>query len=491
MPWSIQEKDNKFCVVKDADGSIEGCHDTKMEAEDQRKALYESENKTKMYGMAEMYPMWGITSFAKLDDLQQARHAAHEMGELIGQFQMIANNIMEDPEITDKAGAIRALSDELVARMGEDAETEEKGIFAKLKSLISPKKKEEDHTGLMLWKDKSTGAYRWFAIYSNMYRDDDYPPEIISSTSHQNFVKMVNDRQVPMPELWQWHIPGTRWGVADWVDFTPNGFAIASGTVDEGCEAVAEAYAKDANVRVSHGMPKPLIVRDVNDSSIINFHVTTEISPLPLSKEANPLTGFNVFDREVKQMSLSEEQKQHLMSHGLDADQVSQIEAGIGQLGKQAEGRESKQKERTLSDDDLAALAAILTSKDAEVAEEVQQEEPITEEATEEQPHYVTHEELAAVVAGLVEGTQSINESVKALKSVVDGLQQTDADKIAKAAENTPAASLSALIASSIIGKQAAYVDGRTSEAKDGPKETKKESTGLFFQEWIDGGVAA
>ena len=324
-----------------------------------------------------------------------------------------------------------------------------------------------------------------------MYRDDDYPPEIISSTSHQNFVKMVNDRQVPMPELWQWHIPGTRWGVADWVDFTPNGFAIASGTVDEGCEAIAEAYAKDANVRVSHGMPKPLIVRDVNDSSIINFHVTTEISPLPLNKEANPLTGFNVFDREVKQMSLSEEQKQYLMSHGLDADHVSQIEAGIGQLGKQAEGRESKQKERTLSDDDLAALAAILTSKDAEVAEEVQQDDPDTEESIEEQPHYVTHEELAAVVAGLVEGTQSIGESVKALKSVVDGLQQTDADKIAKAAENTPAASLSALIASSIIGKQAAYVDGRTSEAKDGPKETKKESTGLFFQEWIDGGVAA
>ena len=190
-------------------------------------------------------------------------------------------------------------------------------------------------------------------------------------------------------------------------------------------------------------------------------------------------------------MSLSEEQKQYLMSHGLDADHVSQIEAGIGQLGKQAEGRESKQKERTLSDDDLVALAAILTSKDAEVAEEVQQDDPDTEESIEEQPHYVTHEELAAVVAGLVEGTQSIGESVKALKSVVDELHQSDADKIAKAAENTPAASLSALIASSIIGKQAAYVDGRTSEAKDGPKETKKESTGLFFQEWIDGGVAA
>lgn len=46
MPWSVNESDGKFCVVKDSDGSQVACHATKAEAEAQVKALYANEAAT-------------------------------------------------------------------------------------------------------------------------------------------------------------------------------------------------------------------------------------------------------------------------------------------------------------------------------------------------------------------------------------------------------------------------------------------------------------
>lgn len=45
MPWHIEERDDEFCVIKDADGENEGCHPTKEKAEAQLRALYASENR--------------------------------------------------------------------------------------------------------------------------------------------------------------------------------------------------------------------------------------------------------------------------------------------------------------------------------------------------------------------------------------------------------------------------------------------------------------
>lgn len=40
MPWHIEEQDGEFCVIKDGDGTNEGCHATRGEAMDQVRALY-------------------------------------------------------------------------------------------------------------------------------------------------------------------------------------------------------------------------------------------------------------------------------------------------------------------------------------------------------------------------------------------------------------------------------------------------------------------
>jgi hypothetical protein len=474
----------------------------KTEAEEKAESASDdkakAENAEKM-GAEAYYPMFGVTSFAELDELRHARHAAHEVSELVSQFQMLAGNIIDDYEIDDKSGALRGLAAEFVDRIevamadSGDMADKQTGLIASLKkafqSIPEPEegietKEAEDNTGLMLWKDKSTGRYRWFAVYSNKFRDDDHPAEIISEKSHKQFADMAQKGLVPMPELWQWHIPGTRWGQADWVDYTHDGFAVASGLVDEGSEHIAEAYAKDKSpIKVSHGMPKSLLVRSTEDPTVIDFHVTTEISPLPAEKAANPHTGFHVLSTgKVKEMSLSQDQKGFLESHGLTPEAVEQISQGLVNLGKsaQGEGRESKQ----ASEEPEAEQEAPAAESDAE-------EEAPAEFETEE---YVTRadfdalrNEVAEALAEVVTGTQTIGESVKSLTTIVKELQADDGQKIAQKAADTPPASLAALIAKSVIGQDSARVDGRGSLAKDGPKETESEKAGrIFFEEWMN-----
>lgn len=43
MPWSIKKRGDRFCVIKDDDGSSAGCHDTRDEAAEQVRALYANE----------------------------------------------------------------------------------------------------------------------------------------------------------------------------------------------------------------------------------------------------------------------------------------------------------------------------------------------------------------------------------------------------------------------------------------------------------------
>ena len=43
MPWHLEQRDGKYCVIKDADGHNQGCHPTRVEAIKQMRALYAQE----------------------------------------------------------------------------------------------------------------------------------------------------------------------------------------------------------------------------------------------------------------------------------------------------------------------------------------------------------------------------------------------------------------------------------------------------------------
>ena len=48
MPYTIVRREDQYCVAKESDGSILGCHDTREEAVDQIAAVEASEDREKM-----------------------------------------------------------------------------------------------------------------------------------------------------------------------------------------------------------------------------------------------------------------------------------------------------------------------------------------------------------------------------------------------------------------------------------------------------------
>jgi len=297
----------------------------------------------------------------------------------------------------------------------------------------------------MLYKQED-GRYRWVARYSNNFRDDDNPPEIIAEKSHRRFVELVDKGEAPMPELWLWHVKEWRWGVADFVAWDDEGFAVASGTVDEGKENVAETMMviPPESLRVSHGMPKDSIVRDDDDPSVIVQHTSKEISPLPAGAAANKLTDFTILKEGT--MAIPQGKKDELVELGLSADLLEQLEAANVADAKEAEESGIEHKET-----------------DGETGPAVEASEPTTEEAPAE-PAPVAREEMAGVLTQIGEAIQGLNAQIEALAGEVKAIKEekeveeehTLADLFKRA-----------------VGHEDAREDGRSKLAKSKPKETE------------------
>lgn len=335
--------------------------------------------------------------------------------------------------------------------------------------------------GFRVWKQKD-GKLRWFAVYSNSFRDDDYPPEIISKESHELFVDMVDKGLVDYPELWHFHVPGTTWGKADWVGFS-DGFALASGTVYDGHEKEAELLAERDDIGVSHGMPLRYILRDGEDNSVIRVHVTTEISPLPMESAANKMTSF--FIKEQEEMPLNQQKKQHLLSVGFSEDDLLRLEAGLKEtaaLAVQA-GIESKESNEAIPvAEEKEEEVVPVEVKDAQGSEE----RPVAESTT----AYLTTDDAKQAFLALAE---SINDIARTLTGQMEALtgelkslkeQQVLADQ--KAKEGTPSLSIAELIAQAAFNSKSAEVDGRSALAKSKPQVAKSANAKITGIPFID-----
>ena len=353
----------------------------------------------------------------------------------------------EAPEVVEKQDDTNWF-DDLVARVKE-------ALGKKDEHPASPT------TGLMLWKEAD--RYHWLARYSNNFRDQDNPPEIISAKSHQRFVELVDKGDADLPELWLWHRPEWKWGQANWVAWDDAGFAVAGGTVDKGKEDLAGALAKVPadELRVSHGMPKKSIKRDPDDESIIVEHITREISPLPAWAAANSMTGF-IMSKEVTDMAIPDEKLDELREQWHLSDEILETlqaaNAAEAEEGKQA-GIEQKEKS------DEEAPEEEPESKDTQPLEEPEPEP----EPAEEPPVSRAEMQQALETIG-----QAINELSGRIKQI--GEQVTTVEK-QKAVEE--AATLSEIFERA-IGHKDARVDGRTSQAKDRPAETRENEPGVI-----------
>ena len=405
-----------------------------------------------------------------------------------------------------------------------DAETEQalslwqtvKGFFER---KAQPEPAQDDNDGIkmgagavaaksqvqhpfMVWK-QADGRHRWLAIYSNKFRDEDNPPEILAEAAHKDFVRAVDAGEWSMPELWLWHLPGTKSGAADMVAWDDSGFAVASGLFDEGKENIGKALSLMDDLLTSHGMPVDEIERDTEDPTILTRYRSKEISPLPAEAAANKLTGFLLLSTaEETPMALPKEKRGFLKEAGLDDEQIDSVEAMMADKAKSAEEAGLEFKDQEPAADQEQPEPETPVEADAEPEEEVKAEsdsepepdadapaaeakdadapaEVASEPAVEPPPDFATREEIAeafgAHLGPMREQLDSLVEQVQALTKQVSELQQSDEVKMAQMVEETPAASLTEMVGRA-IGSEAAKIDGRSSLAKAGPEENEAQS---------------
>lgn len=145
---------------------------------------------------------------------------------------------------------------------------------------------------------------RWCAWWTNNFKDRD--GEYFTAKAIDDYIARVDVGVVPMPELWTWHLPGTKHGQADWMARIGH-YCLASGTFDdtEAGRAAQKAYSRQRQpFAMSHGF-----TFDVTKKEAGVFHQfnTFEISTLPPKAAANPYTVYEEAD-----IMLTPEKVKHL-----------------------------------------------------------------------------------------------------------------------------------------------------------------------------------
>lgn len=181
--------------------------------------------------------------------------------------------------------------------MGEMSSTPKPGIIQRVKTWFA---KTPGLSGVFHVFKAADGQPRWVAAFSNNFQDRD--EEIISEKAWDGYLARIEQKLVPMPQLWLGHIPGTEHGQADMV-FGVGNFVVASGTftTNETAKAALKYYqtAEGKNVPLSHGFTFPKWAFKDGVYDVVN---TFEISTLPPPMMAsNPFTEYEVFD--MKQIS--------------------------------------------------------------------------------------------------------------------------------------------------------------------------------------------
>lgn len=466
----------------------------KSEALSKLKTLYEQEDmpvpqtKDKDYYEGPQlvsYIPFGATSFGDVDEYIIAQATTERVQELTRQFKSLAENILYSDEIADKGKALRDLVDELDKRLGEAVKS--KGVasvfkdalitwlgsheynppgLSRIKERIARDREEHlaPSTAFMVWKEAD--QHRWLATYSNKYRDQDVPSEIISADAHKDFVAAVDTKQTPMPELWHFHVPGSRWGVADMLAFDEQtGFVIASGTIDKGHEREAEIIAEMGDVRVSHGMLRKSLEYDTADDTVITRYRSIEISDLPAEYAANPLTDFQVL-KEGGDM-IPEHKKAYLKKVGLSDDKIKQLESDLARKATEAKEQGLEFKEAETVEATVKAAESELTAAAPAEAEVI--------------PAALTIESIAdavgAAVKPVIDPLVTRIEALEAQAKERTEKERTEEQRIVEKAQHVPAASLSAMIMRNLGVRTSSDAVVKEGEAFTTPPETKGDAT--------------
>ena len=181
-------------------------------------------------------------------------------------------------------------------------------------------------------------------------------------------------------------------------------------------------------------------------------------------------------------MALTAEKKAHLQKVGLADSSITELEASLAAKAQGARDAGIEEKDATPEP----------ASTDADAAkEEATTDEPVVEA----QPvPGLTAEDIAGVfsdaLAPVLQAVSDLQSRMGGIESEVKELKVSDDEKVAKAAQMTPAASLQALIAQNILGSPDAQLDGRSALAKSKPKEAAAPTNQVTGVSFVDNLIA-
>jgi hypothetical protein len=256
-------------------------------------------------------PYGGAQSFEDIDSFAAAQDQAMVVASVADQFQAIWTNVMSDDmaSASDKANVIAKAARDMQSRIQTmsagtaESDPPAKSMLDRALSLFGVKKRSDTpdpaiadaitvgatdpaEGALHVFQDKA-GTWRWLGIWSNDRKDRE--GERFPAEAHKDFVEW-SDRTGRLPELWGWHTPGSRAGVAEMVDYH-DGFMIAAGPFDPEMTDVATKLAGMKDVAMSHGY---LYRPSEKVGGEFSRYRTFEISYLPRDKAANEGTAFLV-----------------------------------------------------------------------------------------------------------------------------------------------------------------------------------------------------
>jgi hypothetical protein len=314
----------------------------------------------------------------------------------------------------------------------------EKALFERVWDAIQTRlgRKEsdaaDDTTGFKVFEG-ADGKVHYLCIWGNNFKDRD--GEIFTQDAIKAFVDRVDMGIVPKPELWVWHVPGTRLGQAEWVAQHGH-FVLSYGTFDDTPDGRAGAayYAKHADEKgISHGYQYAASGFDGKHYHAFN---TFENSPLPLGAEANLYTSLEG----VKALKMDEKKKQELEAVFGKA-RAEQILANLDKRGKALEELEVEYKDFVQTDaptqtaDKQAVANADKAFSDllAEVLDS--SAEPVTAAMEAVKAVKVIRAETAATVKALEDKYADAMKQIDALRAEMDLRPRESARAASKSAQ--------------------------------------------------------
>ncbi len=423
-------------------------------------------------------PLGGATTFAEADANRETQEEKEFSRSQEDTLRSLFDNIMADEEKTleGKASAVAKVSQELGDRIRNGPEGQ-RGLMEKVKDFLGLKRgKGEKAVGrhmlgtFQAFKDLS-GDWRWLSWTTNRFKDRE--GEIFTEKSHEEYVARV-DEQEKYPELWLWHIDGSRVGQADFVGYQ-DGFVLHSGVFDDDKQDVAERLSESKGLAVSHGF---FYEPGDEEDGVYDWYETFEVSVLPAERAANAYTEFAVDSKEEKSM-LTAEKRQFLVEKWGE-DRTVELEGKLGSLSGEL-------KEAGIEFKDLVAGEPEAPEAEGEDSEASTGEDSEDEAET---PEALTVEGVRRVVQEIF---APIEERLAATEKALEG--KADADRVA-----TLERSDDEKIADQLAPRRRAPGNGeRPSQSKDTEapdevvdevtKETVEDPIEPFFQGLVGGRV--